>query len=56
MHMVERAHNDGVGKVQIRIYAPIRLVEGDVCDHKRYSSWRVHLDGVCMHAQHLRHG
>ena len=43
IHLVEAAQKDGVGKIQIRIYAPIRLVEGDVCDHKRYSSWRVHL-------------
>jgi hypothetical protein len=43
IRLVEAAHNDIVGKLQIRIYAPIRFVEEDVCDHNRYSSWRVHL-------------
>ncbi|KAF2993225.1 hypothetical protein E8E13_001168 [Curvularia kusanoi] len=43
MRLVEAALDHGVGKAQIRVYAPTRIVEGDVCDHKRYSSWRVHL-------------
>ena len=44
MHMVELAHNDDVGKVQIRIYAPIRLVEGDVCDQLIVSRHEIGVD------------
>lgn len=43
IHSAKEAQQDGAGKVQILIFTLTRIIEGGVCDHKRYLSSRVHL-------------
>jgi hypothetical protein len=41
---VEQAqHHDSGPRLQIRVFTPFQAIDGDLCDHKRYSSWRVQL-------------
>lgn len=41
--IVEDAGNECIGGLQLTLFTPTRQVHDCYCDHRRYSSWRVHL-------------
>lgn len=43
IHAAEQINADSSGRIELRIYTPMQSVGEDFCEHRRYSSWRVHL-------------
>lgn len=46
IHMAESRQQDSTGRLQLLILTPMRWVDDQSCDHRRYSSWRVHLSSA----------
>lgn len=40
---VENLSRQSTGTIQLEVFTPTRHVDESYCDHRRYSSWRVHL-------------
>jgi hypothetical protein len=40
---VEDTRDEQIGRMQLMVFTPTRQIHRCYCDHRRYSSWRVHL-------------